>query len=91
MSKIPQKLSELSKFAGKSVEVQSLLLRQMPKDRTIIVGGLHAKAATDSYHVCYICGGSVWLDRRDKIALAGQILCPICPTCYLKLEPQPCE
>jgi hypothetical protein len=89
MSGIPQKLSDLPRFAGKTMEVKSPTFDSLPEGATIVVAGTYEKNPTDPTGVCYFCGSKVWMDQRD-IPIIAAMTAPVisCPACYFKTEPQ---
>lgn len=89
MPSTPLKPEDMNQFAGQFTEAESPIFNMLPKDSTVVVGGDYRKRDSDYEKPCFICAGTVFLDERDRAALANEKkLCILCPTCYFKLEPK---
>jgi hypothetical protein len=87
MPKTPLEYADLRKHAGTFVTVESAMFDLMPEGATIVVGGVGLAKPTSYPGLCFLCGASLWRDRRDDEELVGLTLCILCPECFFKMEP----
>jgi hypothetical protein len=85
-----QTREDLNLFAGKWTTSESPMYSLLPADCEIIVGSDKPMRKPDDYEMqCWLCKGLVRLSDRDRAVFQEHPkMIPLCPVCYLNMEPE---